>query len=53
MHMIGHPHKIVNLKLACRDIRTQHIDEQGRIPLGLQQGSAMLVFVVTKNVRDR
>ena len=36
MQMIWHDHEVMQLKLTCRYIRSQHVDEKHGIPFRLQ-----------------
>src|ERR1039457_2059355 len=53
MHMVWHDYEIMQLEFSRRHIRSQHVDEQRRVPLRLQQGSAHAHFRRNKKCTRR
>ena len=51
MQMIGHDDEVVEVKSFCRDARAQHIDQQGRVAVGLQERCARVGFCCDKRRR--
>jgi hypothetical protein len=39
MHVIGHDDEVMHFEFALASVGAQHVNEQGRVSLGLQQGT--------------
>src|SRR6202051_2779767 len=52
MQMVRHDYEIMQLKFSLLTIETKHIDQERALRSDCNSALPMLVFVVTKSVRD-